>query len=118
VVTTDTGTARELLGRALAAGVTFELKGEAVRLRAARRPPDRLLAELRAQWGTIRRLPLARDYERRFGQAHAGLFAWLGAEVDTPLGRGRLVQVGAEYCAVVIADRAAFVTTAEVRPAQ
>lgn len=110
---------RELLARAKDEhGVRVEPRGELLSLSAPRKPPEALLAELRAHKTELLRLLAERDYERRFRQPHARLFALLGRIVDTPLGPGPLVQVAAERCAVVVRGRAVFVLTGDVGPTQ
>ena len=42
------------------------------------------------------------DAERRFGQPHAKLFAFIGRKVRTPVGPGTLIQVFAERATVLL----------------
>ena len=47
---------------------------------------------------------LADDCERRFGQPHARLFPYLGRRVQTPAGKGTLLQVFAHRVTVDCGD--------------
>jgi len=46
--------------------------------------------------------PASLDTERRFGQAHAKLFMFIGRKVRTPGGLGTLLQVSAERVTVLL----------------
>jgi len=116
--------ARDLLDRAAALGVRVELAArDRLRAHAAERLTPELRAELREHKAEILALLLdeqehrAEDAAERFDSPHAAFFPWLGKEVSTPLGRGVLIQVFADFGAVVLdGDRAAFFDLEDLRP--
>lgn len=63
--------------------------------------------------------PVSLNAERRFGQAHAKLFPFIGRKVRTPHGPGTLIQVFSERVTVVIESELSlcrFFRPAEIEP--
>lgn len=119
-------TPEELLARVEALGVIVTLDREDLVLRPKSRLSPELVEQLRANKPKLldlvelRTWPKeSRDAVRRFGRPYARLYPFLGREVETPQGRGRLLQVFAERVTVVLdtePSRASFFLPSEVRP--
>jgi hypothetical protein len=63
--------------------------------------------------------PASLDAERRFGQAHAKLFPFIGRKVRTPAGPGTLLQVFSERVTVLLDSElthCTFFQPAEIEP--
>jgi len=90
---------------------------------ADRLPSDETLAELRQNKAALVDYLLERESrlaERRFGQPHARLFPFVGKQVWTPEGKGKLLSVYAETCEVLPegATRTMRVNTGNVKVIQ
>lgn len=118
--------AEELLAEVEALGVVVTLDPPDLVLRPKSRLTPQLVDQIRAHKPELldlvelRSWPQAsRDAVRRFGQSCARLYPFIGREVQTPLGRGRLLQVFHERATVVLdvePSRASFFLPSEVRP--
>lgn len=119
-------TAEELLAEVESLGVVVTLDHRDLVLRPKSRLTPQLVERLRTHKPELldllelRTWPEAsRDAVRRFGQSCARLYPFIGREVETPQGRGRLLQVLQERATVVLdvePDRAKFFIPSEVRP--
>jgi hypothetical protein len=117
-------TAGELLSELRALNIELDVAGDRLRYRPASACPDDLLAELRMLKPELVELlkdwpQVSLDYVERFQTPEARLYPFLGKSVQTPMGRGRLVQVIFPHAVVVLeetADRAVFLLWQEVKP--
>lgn len=116
----------ELLAEVQALGVSVRADGDVLRFQPASSLPPKLVEELRAhkpellELVSLRNWPKAsRDSVRRFGRPEARLYPFLGKQVATPLGHGRLEQAFPDRAAVALDTdprRLVYVLPSEVRP--
>jgi hypothetical protein len=119
-------TAEELLAQVEALGVVVMLDEQDLVLRPRSRLTPKLVEQLRAHKSELLDLvelqswpEESRKAVRRFGCSCARLYPFLGGEILTPEGPGRLLQVFPERAAVVLdsgRDRARFFLPSELRP--
>ena len=119
-------TPEELLAQVEALGVIVTQDRQDLVLRPRSRLSPELVEQLRANKPKLldlvelRSWPAeSRDAVRRFGKPCARLYPYLGREILTPEGPGRLLQVFAERVTVVLdaePSRASFFLPSEVRP--
>lgn len=111
-------------------GYAFRIEGGAIRYKCAgdSAPPQAaaLLAELKRRkaeavaYLTLAWPPESAEAEEKFGQGPARLYPFLDKTVATPLGEGRLWQVGYDRVGVVLfrkPEKVTFMPWYEARPA-
>ncbi|HSL82534.1 MAG TPA: hypothetical protein VLF66_07130 [Thermoanaerobaculia bacterium] len=116
----------EILSELQARQVELVVVGDRLRFRPVTAVPEPLLEALRAHKAEVMDLvelqswpEISRDAVLRFGKPCARLYPFLGREVETPRGRGRLLKVFAERVMVVLdtaPSQASFFLPSEVRP--
>jgi len=123
----------QIVSRLEESGGTLLLNGDRILYSVPKGNPEAqsLLAELRKHRERVMELLQQRDAnqhewppesfeaERRFGQAHAKLFPFLGRKVRTPAGSGTLIQVFADRVTVVLdteLSRCTFLRPTEIEP--
>ena len=119
-------TAVEVLQQVRSLGVSLEVEGGSLRLRPRSALTPELVGALREHKPEVLQILRSGGWpvecleaERRFGQFHARLFPWLDKLVETPMGRGRLLQVFAERVAVSLdgsQGTLTFLLPEEIRP--
>jgi hypothetical protein len=113
----------ELLAELKALDVELAVAGDRLRYRPADALSSDLLADLQAHKPELIELlhwpEASLDYLERFRVPEARLYPFLGKEVTTPEGRGRLLQVIAPHAVVALErdpGRAVFFLWDEVHP--
>ena len=85
---------------------------EALRARLAECKPELIVAMAGGEgWPEV-----SRDCVRRFRRPEARLYPYLGRQVITPAGRGRLLEVFPDRASVRVSGRVVVFLSSEVRP--